>query len=199
MTNYKSNVLFGRENAMVVEADEFDRSFLTLHPDIAVITSMDADHLDIYGDKGTLEESFSLFAGQLHRGGTLIRKAGLPLQHTGLVYALEEGEGVDAQARRIRVVNGSYVFDYAWDGHLIQDVKMLFSGLHNVENAVAAMTAALRFGIDPEHVKKAIEAFKGIKRRFEYIIRDLENNLVFIDDYADRKSTRLNSSLMSIT
>ncbi|TCS90379.1 UDP-N-acetylmuramate--L-alanine ligase [Anseongella ginsenosidimutans] len=181
MTNYKSNVLFGRQNTLVAEADEFDRSFLALHPDIAVITSMDADHLDIYGDKSRLEESFSLFAGQLHRSGVLIRKSGLPLSQPALIYALHPGKGIDAAAGNIRIENGDYVFDY--DGNvLIENIRMIFPGSHNVENAVAAITAALQLDIAPGRIKLALEAFRGIKRRFEYVIREPE--LVFIDDYA---------------
>lgn len=181
MTNYKSNVLFGRDNILVVEADEFDRSFLKLHPDIAVITSMDADHLDIYGDKGHVEEAFRLFAAQLQPGGTLVKKAGLPLAQPGTVYAFQPGEGVDAAAQHIRVEEGNYVFDYV-GSTTIENIRMLFPGDHNVENAVAAITVALRMQIEPDHIRRALEAFKGIKRRFEHIIR--QPGLVFIDDYA---------------
>lgn len=181
MTNYKSNVLFGRGSTLVVEADEFDRSFLTLHPDIAVITSMDADHLDIYGDKKSLEESFRLFAGQMVPGGILIRKAGLPLSQPAQVYGLQPGPGLNATARNIRIENGSYVFDYAGITE-IDDIRMQFPGDHNVENAVAAITVALNVQIEPDRIKRALEAFRGIKRRFEHIIR--QPDLVYIDDYA---------------
>lgn len=196
MVNYKSNVLLGRENILVAEADEFDRSFLTLHPDIAVITSMDADHLDIYGDKGSLEESFNLFAQQVHAGGTLIRKAGLPLQRAGLVYALEPGKDIDSSAVNMRIEDEKYVFDYSGKDILIENISMLFPGRHNVENAIAAITAALKLGIEPGKIKAALEAFRGIKRRFEYIIRKPEENLVFIDDYAHHPA-ELNACIAS--
>src|SRR5476651_1513944 len=108
-TNYHSNVLYGKNNIVVVEADEYDRSFLTLYPDIAIITSMDADHLDIYGDHAHLTESFKLFASQIKLGGKLIHRKGLPLD-TGFTYAVEEE--ADAYATNIRVENGDFYFDF---------------------------------------------------------------------------------------
>jgi UDP-N-acetylmuramate--alanine ligase len=178
-TNYQSNFLLGDNDVVVVEADEYDRSFLTLHPDIAVITSMDADHLDIYGDAAQLHESFYLFAGQLKTGGVLLVKQGLPLTG-GVTYGTEEAAAI--RARNIRVEQGNFVFDYA-DGTVYMDnLQLMLPGKHNVENATVAIAAALQLGISPDKVKAAIASFKGVKRRFEYIVRDEAH--VYIDDYA---------------
>ncbi|EDM38787.1 UDP-N-acetylmuramate--L-alanine ligase [Pedobacter sp. BAL39] len=178
-SNYNSNFLLGNNDVVVVEADEYDRSFLTLHPDIAVVTSMDADHLDIYGDASQLVESFGLFAGQLKKEGTLYVKAGLPLQQ-GISYsAVDEGR---LMGTNIRVEGARFVFDYVDGDFSIADLQLMVPGRHNVENAVAAIAVALRLGIEPELVKKAIGNFKGVKRRFEYIVNTSE--YVYIDDYA---------------
>lgn len=178
-TNYQSNFLLGDNNVVVVEADEYDRSFLTLHPDIAVITSMDADHLDIYGDAAQLHESFQLFAKQLKPGGTLFFKEGLPIAE-GITYGSDTTAAV--QALNIRVEQGNFVFDYQDENVGIKDVPLMLPGKHNVENATVAMAAALRLGIDPVKVKAAVANFKGVKRRFEYVVR--EDKHIYIDDYA---------------
>ncbi|WP_316817479.1 UDP-N-acetylmuramate--L-alanine ligase [Pedobacter nyackensis] len=177
-SNYNSNFLIGDNNVVVVEADEYDRSFLTLHPDISVITSMDADHLDIYGDAAQLNESFELFAGQLKEDGKLFVKEGLPLN--GITYSANLDSSL--KATNIHVENGNFVFDFE-DGYTkIKDLTLLLPGKHNVENAVAAIGVALSLGIHPKSIKKAIAAFKGVKRRFEYIVRSPEH--IYIDDYA---------------
>jgi len=178
-TNYGSNFLIGDNDVVVVEADEYDRSFLTLHPDIAVITSMDADHLDIYGDAAQLHESFFLFAGQLKPGGTLFVKQGLPVP-AGITYGTEAG--AVHVASDIRVENGDFVFDYSNDTVNISNIKLMLPGKHNVENTTVAIATALKLGISPEKVKAAIATFKGVKRRFEYIVR--EEKHIYIDDYA---------------
>lgn len=178
-TNYQSNFLLGDNNVVVVEADEYDRSFLTLHPDIAVITSMDADHLDIYGDAAQLEESFQLFAKQLKPGGTLFFKQGLPIAE-GITYGSETGAIV--RASNIRVKEGNFVFDYQDENVSISDIPLMLPGKHNVENATVAMAAALKLGIDPIKVKAAVANFKGVKRRFEYVVR--ADKHIYIDDYA---------------
>lgn len=177
--NYDTNVLFGENNVMVVEADEYDRSFLTLHPDIAVITSMDADHLDIYGDKDHLTESFRLFASQLKTGGFLLHKSGLPLTG-GISYAADRP--ADVSAKNIRIKNGSFYFDFQSPQGTISDIQLGIPGLHNVENAVAAAETALLVGIDGGRVREALRTFKGVKRRFEFIVKTDEH--IFIDDYA---------------
>lgn len=178
-TNYKSNVLYGKNNIVVIEADEYDRSFLTLHPDIAIITSMDADHLDIYGDLGHLTESFKLFASQIKTGGKLIHRKGLPLE-TGFTYAIETE--ADACALNIRIENGDFYFDFKNSSNNIKDIKLGIAGLHNIENAVAAIETALLLDVSPDAIKSALVSFKGVKRRFEYIIKN--DRQVFIDDYA---------------
>jgi UDP-N-acetylmuramate--alanine ligase len=178
-TNYNSNVLFGKSNIVVVEADEYDRSFLTLHPDIAIITSMDADHLDIYGDHRHLTESFVQFASQIKENGTLIFHEDLPLT-TGITYSARGP--ADARALNIRIENGDFYFDFKNDDVLIKDIKLGIAGLHNVENATAAIEAALKINVAPDLIKNALASFKGVKRRFEYIVKNTEH--IYIDDYA---------------
>ncbi|MEO6978389.1 MAG: UDP-N-acetylmuramate--L-alanine ligase [Mucilaginibacter sp.] len=178
-SNYNSNVLYGKNNVVVVEADEYDRSFLTLHPDVAIITSMDADHLDIYGDHSHLTESFKLFASQIKPGGTLIHKKGLPLD-TGFTYAVE-GEA-DATASNIKIENGDFYFDFKNSNTSITSIRMGIAGTHNIENAVAAIEACLILKVDADAIKSALGSFKGVHRRFEYIIKN--ENQIFIDDYA---------------
>lgn len=178
-SNYNSNVLFGENNTMVVEADEFDRSFLTLHPDIAIVTSMDADHLDIYGDKTHLVESFRQFTSQLKPEGRLIYRKGLDLKG-GKTYSANVM--ADIQAFNVRIENGSFWFDFKNWNTEIENIQLGLPGLHNVENAVSAIEVALHLGIDPEKIKKALAGFLGVKRRFEYILK--EEGHIYIDDYA---------------
>jgi UDP-N-acetylmuramate--alanine ligase len=177
-SNYNSNVLFGKNNVVVVEADEYDRSFLTLHPDVAVITSMDADHLDIYRDESHLHESFHLFANQIKTNGKLFVKDGLPLY--GITYSANLDS--DIKASNIHVENGNFVFDFS-DGYTtIKNLSLAMPGKHNVENTVAAIGVALSLGIKPKSIKKAIASFKGVKRRFEMHVNTPEH--IYIDDYA---------------
>jgi UDP-N-acetylmuramate--alanine ligase len=178
-TNFESNFVLGDNDVVVVEADEYDRSFLTLNPDIAVITSMDADHLDIYGDESKLQESFHLFAERLKDNGTLFVKSGLPMD-TGISYGIDNKTGIAAS--NIRVENSRFVFDYAGEGIAITDLQMLLPGRHNIENAVAAVAVALKLGIASDLIKKAVANFKGVKRRFEYVVDTPEH--IYIDDYA---------------
>jgi UDP-N-acetylmuramate--alanine ligase len=178
-SNYNSNVLFGENNVVVVEADEYDRSFLTLHPDVAVVTSMDADHLDIYGDKSHLEESFRLFAGQLKAEGILYAHEGLPLEKS-ISYAASST--AMAKAENLRVEGSKFVFDYTDSTHSIKDISLMLPGKHNVENTTVAIAIALQLGINKEKVKQAVANFKGVKRRFEYIVNN--GSQIYIDDYA---------------
>jgi UDP-N-acetylmuramate--alanine ligase len=178
-TNYDSNVLFGDNNTMVVEADEFDRSFLTLYPDVAIVTSMDADHLDIYGDRSHLVESFRQFVSQIKEGGRLIFKKGLDLSG-GKTYSANVL--ADIQAVNVKVKDGSFYFDFKNENIVIENVQLGLPGLHNIENAVAAIEVALHLGIDPEKIKRALASFLGVKRRFEYILKDQKH--IYIDDYA---------------
>ncbi len=178
-SNYQTNVLFGDNDIVVVEADEYDRSFLTLYPDTAIITSMDADHLDIYGDHAQLTESFQLFAGQIKEGGNLINHKGLPLEG-GTTYGIDAG--ADVNASNIRIDNGDFYFDFANSQTSITGIKMGIAGIHNVDNAVAAIEATLRLGVKADAIKSALGSFKGVKRRFEYIVKNERH--IYIDDYA---------------
>ena len=178
-SNYQSNVLFGNSNIVVVEADEYDRSFLTLYPDIAIVTSMDADHLDIYGDHAHLTESFRLYASQIKTGGTLIHRKGLPLEN-GFTYSITEP--ADAVAQNIRVEDGDFYFDFESGDVSIKNIKLGIAGLHNIENAIAASKVGLMLGISGDAIKSALGSFKGVKRRFEYIVKTPDH--IYIDDYA---------------
>lgn len=178
-SNYDSNVLFGTNQVMVVEADEYDRSFLTLHPDIAIVTSMDADHLDIYGDPAHLTSSFQLFAAQIKRGGQLIHRAGLALED-GIAYAVESPAAI--RAEKVRIEDGEFVFDFISEEFKISAIKLALPGRHNIENALAAIQAALILHVPAEKIKAALANFKGVKRRFEYIVKS--ENHIYIDDYA---------------
>ncbi len=178
-TNYDSNVLFGKNNVVVVEADEYDRSFLTLHPDVAVITSMDADHLDIYGAKENLTDSFLQFSGQLKPGGKLLYHAGLPLEGGSTYGAADQAE---VRAENIRIENGAFVFDFRSAAGILEGMKLGLPGIHNIENAVASIQVALELGIPPADIRSALESFRGVRRRFEYIVRTAGH--IYIDDYA---------------
>jgi len=178
-SNYNSNVLYGDNDVVVVEADEYDRSFLTLHPNIAVVTSADADHLDIYGDESQLIESFQLFLDRVVPGGTSIVKHGLPFGGQ-LLYA--NNQPCDAYAKHIRVANGEFYFDYVSHDLSLNNVHLGIAGIHNVENAVAAITVAHLLKIDPSKIVAALSSFAGAKRRFEYIVKNEKH--IYIDDYA---------------
>lgn len=178
-TNYNNNVLFSDNNVMVVEADEFDRSFLTLYPDIAVITSADADHLDIYGDKDELHESFRLFLGQLHKDGKRIVRADLPFEAD--VHYSTTGVA-DVYADNIRIEQGEFHFDYVYAQGRMTDVHLGIPGRHNVENAVAAIAVARLLKIPTTKIASALSSFAGVKRRFEFIVKT--DDTIYIDDYA---------------
>jgi UDP-N-acetylmuramate--alanine ligase len=179
-SNYNSNVLFGKNDIVVVEADEYDRSFLTLHPDIAIITSMDADHLDIYGSHDQLTESFRQFASQIKENGTLIYHEDLPLTAQGITYSAHGP--ADVKGLNIRVENGDFYFDFKNSDTVISNIRLGIAGLHNIENATAAIEVALKLDIAPELIKYALGSFKGVKRRFEYIVKNDKH--IYIDDYA---------------
>ena len=176
--NYKSNFISKGTAITVVEADEFDRSFLTLKPDIACITSMDADHLDIYGDAAALEASFVAFADLVANKNQLLHKKGLPLQ--GQSVALEEPAAY--QGQNIRIENGAYKFDFIAPQLVLRDVSFCLPGHHNLHNAVTALSMAILAGVPAHLLKEALSKFKGVARRFSYRIR--RDDLVLIDDYA---------------
>ena len=174
--NYHSNLILGGDLVSVVEADEFDRSFLYLSPNIACITSMDADHLDIYGKKDILGKSFVEFSEKV--SDTLVVCKGLPIE--GLTYAVEEE--ADYYAENVKIQNGSYVFDVMTPTEIIRDVAFNLPGKHNMLNAVAALAMANIYGVSLQSIAKALLSFKGVRRRFSYRIKT--KNLVLIDDYA---------------
>jgi UDP-N-acetylmuramate--alanine ligase len=185
-TNYNSNFWSSERNVCVVEADEYDRSFLRLSPDIAVITATDADHLDIYGDEQSVHDAFVQFAARIKDSGTLIAKKGLPIEdriaNAGTVFYSMNNKGVAIGARDVKIEQGSYRFDVQVKNELVENVVLNMGGMHNVENATVAVGVARLLGIDVPLIRSAIEAFRGVKRRFEYIVRG--KNVVFIDDYA---------------
>ena len=178
-SNYASNLLIGKHDVVVVEADEYDRSFLTLHPDIAVITSMDADHLDIYGEEEQLHQSFQLFANQLKSEGELIVKEGLPIKNS-MSYGLSKT--AEAKGYNLNIKNGAFRFDFENDNIKLTDLILGLPGQHNIENAVAAIQVALSLNVKPELIRSGLASFKGVKRRFEYQVRT--NKHIYIDDYA---------------
>ena len=200
--NYGTNFLLNEpaeksgEVVCVVEADEFDRSFLTLHPDLAVVTSTDADHLDIYGQHDALLASFRDFVGQIKPGGVLFMREGLGLAAgTGaevLEYSLRQG---DYRSDKLRIEKARFIFDIIHPGGVIRDVAMRVPGYHNVENAIAASAVALRLGVAPERIRAGLASYRGVKRRFEYIIES--ESTVFIDDYAHHP-TEIEAFLSSV-
>jgi UDP-N-acetylmuramate--alanine ligase len=175
--NYNSNLIGSGKTVTVVEADEFDRSFLHLHPNVSCITSMDADHLDIYGDAASIEESFREFAAKTSSENLYVIK-GLPLQGNTI------GVNTDANfsAQNIRIENGFYVFDIKTPIELVQNVKFGLPGHHNLTNALLAFAMAKSYGVSNEKITAALSSFKGVRRRFSFQIR--EEKLVYIDDYA---------------
>ncbi len=186
--NYDSNLLVDSKSDLVVtEADEYDRSFLQLFPFIAVITSMDPDHLDVYGSFGKMKEAYSSFAGQIKEGGTLICRKGLEAGITldARVRLLSYGIDVkaDYSASNIRIAeNGIPVFDLATPDADYTDLELGVAGRFNIENAVAAIAAAMICGAGEQEIRTGLKSFSGIKRRFEIIINDPD--CVLIDDYA---------------
>jgi UDP-N-acetylmuramate--alanine ligase len=176
--NYNSNLIQNGTKVTVVEADEFDRSFLTLSPDFACITSMDADHLDIYGEKEALENSFKDFSKRLKPNGKLFVKNGLPI--LGITYGIESDS--DYTAKNIKIENGTYVFDIQTPKDHLKNFKFNLPGRHNLSNALIALAMAVELGCAPYRLASALASYQGVKRRFTYHIKT--ESLVFIDDYA---------------
>lgn len=187
--NYNTNFWSHERNVCVIEADEYDRSFLRLSPDIAVISAMDADHLDIYGTETALQDAFVQFGKQVKKEGLLLNKFGLKrgsdlTADNHYTYHLQNS-GADAYADNIRMNNGSYEFDVKLKSSDLNNVTLNMGGMHNIENVVAAIGVAHYLGIEPEKIKEAVSSFKGVRRRFEYIIApDKANKPVMVDDYA---------------
>jgi len=185
--NFDSNLVISETSPfMVAEADEYDRSFLQLHPFIAIISSIDSDHLDIYDNLATVHEAFSSFTGNIVSLGSLIIKKGLilPLQTPDgcKVYSYAVNEEADFCASNLRLEENLYHFDFNYLNGKINNLVLGIPGLYNVENAVAALSAAMLAGATPEELSQGLSTFKGVKRRFD--IRLNEKNLVYIDDYA---------------
>ena len=185
LKNYGSNfILSETTDILLVEADEYDRSFLQLQPDISVISSMDADHLDIYGDGNELKNTFFQFAEKLDKQGVLIYHNSLP----ELKQVVKQSVSYSARtvaacmAEKVHVENGNFVFDLVYDSVRIENIELAVPGLHYVENALAAAAIGFEVGLNPAEIKSGLESFEGVQRRFDYHIKTDE--LVFIDDYA---------------
>ncbi len=186
--NYNTNLILGDANDseayVVVEADEYDRSFLTLHPFISVITSVDADHLDIYGSQNAMHQSYLQFASQTQKNGILIVKKtvdnDLNIKDKRLIYSLNLD--TDFSATAIHIVDGQFCYDINSVIESVSQVAIGLPGLHNVENSIAAVAVAQQLGITGDVINKALRSFKGVKRRFDYRVKS--KSIVYIDDYA---------------
>lgn len=186
--NYNTNLLLPGNDSrfLVAEADEFDRSFLQLFPELAVITWMDADHLDIYGDHQSVIAAFAAFVSQIKSGGTLLYRQGAAINpewnsHIGyLSYSVDEE--ADYQAINLRVENGAYHYDLKTPAGTIENIALSYPGLMNVENSVAASALALLSGVTPDEIKAALSQYRGVERRFD--IRYKSDKTIYIDDYA---------------
>ncbi len=191
MTNTESNLIVGGKDApVVVEADEFDRSFLRLHPNISVVTSVDPDHLDIYGDDSSVKASFGEYITKTNPEGKILlnaktvdKLAGVETDAQRITYGLDEG---DIIGTNLRVRNGAFIFDFKGLGKEIKELTLHLPGYHNVENAVAAIAVALWQGLSAAEIKTSLYSYKGVKRRFEYILKN--DRVTFIDDYAHHPS-----------
>jgi len=191
--NYHTNFWSSANNVCVIEADEYDRSFLKLSPDIAAITAMDADHLDIYGNEKNLQDAFIAFGNKVKEDGLLVSKFGLKRikeveVKRKITYSLQN-DSADVFAQNIKIEEGGYVYDV--NGKIaLSNVELRIGGMHNVENSLVAIIVASELGIDAEKIKAAVDDFKGVKRRFEYILPPVKKQEggyiepVLIDDYA---------------
>ena len=184
--NYNTNFWSSDNDVVVVEADEYDRSFLKLNPSVAVITSMDADHLDIYKTAEAFEDAFVSFSEKVKPGGLLLAKKGLAREasfdDTKLVTYSLHGNGASIYAKDIKVVDGAYHFKVVGPNWQLEEMVLNMGGLHNIENALVAVAVAMHLGIEPHKIKAALANFAGVKRRFEYLIKT--ESQVLIDDYA---------------
>ncbi|WP_080058878.1 UDP-N-acetylmuramate--L-alanine ligase [Spirosoma aerolatum] len=200
--NYGTNFLLNepaddlRSVICVVEADEFDRSFLTLFPTYAIVTSTDADHLDIYGAHEAVLASFGMYVSQIEADGVLFMKTGLSLANKTKAavreYSLQTG---DYYSQNLRIEQGSFIFDLVYPNGVISDIQLLVPGFHNVENAVAAGAVALEVGVSPDAIRSALATYKGVRRRFEYILKT--DTAILIDDYAHHPA-EVNAFLSSV-
>ena len=190
--NLGSNLLLPATPAapIVVEADEYDRSFLTLFPDVAIVTSTDADHLDIYGDQSALIDSFCQFVGQIKPGGTLLLNhtadprvaAAVPVGTRVIRYGLTAAQGPELFAANVSAEGHQFHFDLRSSQETVTDLELAVPGYHNVENMLAAAAVAQIQGVSPEKLRAAVAAYRGVKRRFEFVVTTRQN--VYLDDYA---------------
>lgn len=185
-SNYGTNFWSHEKNVVVVEADEYDRSFLKLAPNIAVVTAVDPDHLDIYGTPEEVLKAFGQFTDKIKSGGSLIQKMGtefsIDASNKSVFSYGYNKDNASYHTADLKVVDGSYHFNLVHPNGVMKDVIINMGGLHNVENATAAIAIALTLGIEEQKIKAAVAAFKGVKRRFEYKVKTA--NKVLIDDYA---------------
>lgn len=199
LKNYNSNLLLSeKSNFTVVEADEYDRSFHSLQPHIAIITSADPDHLDIYGTEEAYKESFEKFTSLISPNGHLILKIDAHLtpkvNDSVKVWSYSETKG-DFHAENIRIGNGEILFDFVSPKSTIKDVYLGVPVKINIENGIAAMAAAELSGATPEEIKEAMGSFMGVKRRFEFHLKN--ENIIYIDDYAHHPQ-ELKAAIVSI-
>ena len=198
--NFNSNLVLNPSSEWVIaEADEFDRSFLRLFPQVAVVTAMDPDHLDIYGNTEELHAAFNSFVSQIHADGILLMKKGVPIEKKNMpahvyTYSLND-TSTDFHAGNIRLEKRKYFFDLIGPGIVIKDISLLHPGLVNVENAIAATAVAALLGMTPELIRMTMETFEGIRRRFEYHVNT--GNIVYIDDYAHHPR-ELEATILSV-
>lgn len=184
--NFNSNLVINPLSEWIVtEADEFDRSFLQLYPFAGIITAMDPDHLDIYGDTKSMVEAYNQFVRQIHREGLLLLKIGVPVKHSevpsgAFTYSLNENS--DFRAGNILLEDRKYHFDLTGPGIMLRNLSIEHPGLVNVENAVAATAMAVLLGLNHDRIREALKSFSGIRRRFDYHVKT--ENVVYIDDYA---------------
>jgi UDP-N-acetylmuramate--alanine ligase len=184
--NYDTNYLSSINNVSVAEADEYDRSFLKLSPDVAIITAMDADHLDIYGTEENMQDAFVEFTTKIKENGCLIVKHGLKRMDDFKVkdictYSFSD-KNANIHIDNLVINNGAYQFDVVNNFWRVNDVILNMGGLHNIENVIAAIGVAKYLKIDEDKIKAAVYSFAGVKRRFEYVVKT--EKFIFIDDYA---------------
>lgn len=183
--NYGTNYLSGSSDIVVVEADEYDRSFLQLNPSGLIVTAIDPDHLDIYGDADSMRNTYEDFIHQVQAHGTLIIKEGLNLKlgEGSSIHATTYGwKNTPNRIENVRVKDGFFVFDYHGEKAVMKDLWFAMPGRHNAENATAAISLALAYGASESGIREGLKNFKGIKRRFEFVVRN--DKQVLIDDYA---------------
>ena len=185
--NYNSNLILNTASEIsVIEADEFDRSFLHLHPKAGVLTSIDADHLDIYGDSHHIVEGFQAYVNLIDESGFVLMQHQIPLTANCEIirYGLNAPSGISG--KNLRIEAGRFLFDVQFENELWEAVELGIPGTHNAENALAVIGIAQKLGLSETEIRQGLASFKGVKRRFEYIIR--REDFVYIDDYAHHPS-----------